>query len=244
MSYGWYPRRPREAEDESSIAHDVTQPSQGQGKGQGSLKQELYSEPHPVWATGAVKYLTQSYWPPSISKEVRESVRRHRISGVQVRDVPEGHFLHGTGQQALFATTKFWQFDVLGEYVGKIVGDDVNGHYVAALEDKTHTESLGIDAEHMGNEIRFINSYLNIAFYPNVTMRTSYISTLPHIVLVCTRDIEAGEEFLLDYGDAYNKAYLCPKDLVAETPRVSMSMLPGCTDSSEEDDNWECAVVE
>jgi hypothetical protein len=164
---------------------------------------------------------------------------------VEVRDLPKGHFLHGIGQQGLFATTKFWQFDILGEYVGKIVGDDVNGHYVAALEDKTHSESLGIDAETMGNEMRFINSYLNIAFYPNVTMRTSYIATYPHIVLVCTRDIEAGEEFLLDYGEAYNRAYLMPKDPVPETPRLDMRLLPGCGESSEDGEEEEiCTSIE
>ena len=177
--------------------------------------------------------------PPSIKKETKESIRRTRISGIEVRDVPIGHFLYGLGQQGLFATTKFWKFDVLGEYVGKIVGDDVNGHYVAALEDKAHSESLGIDAECMGNEMRFINSYLNIAFNPNVTMRTSYINTYPHIVLVCLQDIEVGEEFLLDYGEAYNKAYLLPKEKPLPTERIDMTVLPmmECCDDEVEVDN-------
>lgn len=199
-------------------------------------KVELYSEPHECWSTGRLKYLTQNYWPPAIKKDIKEAVRRHRISGVEVRDLPPGHFLHGIGQQGLFATTKFWKFDVLGEYVGKIVGDAVNGHYVAALEDKAHSESLGIDAEIMGNEMRFINSYLNIAFYPNVTMRTSYVNTYPHIVLVCMQDIEPGEEFLLDYGEAYTQAYLIPKEKQPERPRIDMNVLPGCGDEVEDEE--------
>lgn len=94
--------------------------------------------------------------------------------------------------------------------------------------------------------MRFINSYLNVDFAPNVTMRTAYMNTYPHILIgknptflyksifmfanekykmlissnpscsflllaVATRDIEPGEEFLLDYGEAYNKAFLLPQ---------------------------------
>lgn len=48
--------------------------------------------------------------------------------------------------------------------------------------------------------MRFINSHINIAHGPNVTLRTAYIGDLPHLLVVCLRDIEVGEEFLLDYG--------------------------------------------
>jgi hypothetical protein len=196
-------------------------------------QREVYSDPHPIWSTGKLKYITENYWPPNITRVIKQSLSRHRISGVEVRDLPAGHFLHGIGQQGLFATTRFLQYDVLGEYVGRLVGNDVNGHYVAALENKAHSESLGIDAEVMGNEMRFINSYLNIGFSANLVMRTSYIHTVPHILLICTRDIEPGEEFLLDYGDAYNKAYLTPKESPSPTYKVNMNILPGY----EEDDN-------
>jgi hypothetical protein len=228
----WYPSKPQEVLHVPDSSHLIDKyPSSTYPPT--NKKVELYSDPHPIWTSGLLKYLTSSVWPPSIKKEVKESVRRHRISGVEVRDLPIGHFLFGLGQQGLFATTKFWKFDVLGEYVGRIVGDDVNGHYVAALEDKSHAESLGIDAEHCGNEMRFINSYLNIAFNANVTMRTAYINTFPHIVIVCTQDIEPGDEFLLDYGEAYTQAYLTPKEPPPETPRIDMSVLPGAGDDDE-----------
>ena len=87
-----------------------------------------------------------------------------------------------------------------------------------ALEDKTTLDSLGLDAKNCGNELRFINSYLNVDFGPNVTMRTVYINTYPHICIVCMRDIEIGDEFLLDYGEAYNKAYLTPPVKVPNIP--------------------------
>ncbi len=116
--------------------------------------------------------------------------------------------------------------------------DSVNGHYVAALEDKTLLESLGIDAGECGNEMRYINSYLNIAFTPNVTMRTTYINTYPHVVIVCIRDIEPGEELLLDYGKAYTDAYLKPKSDI-KIPALSMDIvrhaLPGLNSDSSSD---------
>ena len=38
-------------------------------------------------------------------------------------------------------TKKFEKFDVLGEYLGKIVGPEIKcGHYLAALEDKEHED--------------------------------------------------------------------------------------------------------
>ena len=112
----------------------------------------------------------------------------------------------------------------------------LEGHYVAALEDKATSDSLGLDAEHCGNELRFINSYLNISFYPNVTMRTVYINTFPHLVVVCTKDIEPGDELLLDYGEGYNQAFIYPKQISVDTPisREELSdVLPFAADSEE-----------
>jgi SET domain len=57
-----------------------------------------------------------------------------------------------------------------------------------------------------------------VDFAPNVTMRTVYINTYPHIAIVCTRDIEPGEELLLDYGEAYTKAFLTPKEKLPNIP--------------------------
>lgn len=134
----------------------------------------------------------------------------------------------------------FCRFEILGEYTGRVVGDNVNGHYVAALEDKAHSDSLGVDAQECGNEIRFINSYINVAFNANVTMRTAYINTYPHILLVCTQDIEPGEEFLLDYGKAYTEAYLTPRPPFVVHSSIStaelLHALPGCHSSDDEDD--------
>lgn len=87
--------------------------------------------------------------------------------------------------------------------------------------------------------MRFINSYLNIDFSPNVTMRTCYMNTYPRILIVATKSIEIDDEFLLDYGEAYTKAYLLPK---AKNPQENISPdifeneLPGGL--AEEDERW------
>ncbi|RYG98881.1 SET domain-containing protein [archaeon] len=185
-----------------------------------------------------VRYVTTNQWH-AVTKAEAQISRRQRVKGVEVKKLGADHVL--CGQYGLFATERFNRFDVLGEYTGKIVGDTVNGHYVACLEDKSHDASLGIDAEKMGNEMRFINSYLNVAFKPNVTMRTAYVDTYPHIVLVCTEDIYVGDEILLDYGDAYNKAYLLPKPTVTVTSDLTTEQmcatLPFGGSSSDEEDS-------
>lgn len=183
-----------------------------------------------------VKYVASNQWY-AVPKENQLKCRRQKVKGVEVRKLGPDHFL--CGQYGLFATERFSRFDVIGEYTGKIVGDTVNGHYVAALEDKGHNDSLGIDAERMGNEMRFINSYLNCAFKANVTMRTAYVDTYPHIVIVCMEDLFPGDELLLDYGEAYNKAYLTPStttvtsNLTSEEADVALPFSTVDSDTSD-----------
>eukprot|EP01041_Mallomonas_annulata_P005357 gene5357-10708_t len=163
-----------------------------------------------IWTPdGPLRYLTSNIWSSEVSEQRKESCRRHHLNGTEVRTLPKCHALNG--QKGLFAKVKFSQYDVLGEYTGNVLGDNAGGLYCAALEDRNTKESLGVNAEECGNEMRFINSYLNIDFEPNLTMRTVYTDTYPHLVLVCTKNIEVDDEFLLDYGEAYNQAYLTPK---------------------------------
>lgn len=96
--------------------------------------------PHKIWSDGAVKYTSNNFWSPRISKEKKEKCRRHIVVGVEVRDLPANHFL--SGEQGLFALEKFSQFDIVGEYTGRVVDDDVSGHYVAALVRRDHFTSL------------------------------------------------------------------------------------------------------
>ena len=162
----------------------------------------------PIWQTGKVNYITTNIWT-GIPKHAKESCKRRVYKGVEGRLLTSDHPL--CGEYGLFATKHFSRFDVIGEYIGKVVSSDKTGHYVAALEDAEHDKSLGLDAEFCGNEMRFINSYLGIANRCNVVMKTVYIDTLPHIIIICTEDISPGEEILFDYGESYNNAYLLPE---------------------------------
>jgi hypothetical protein len=94
-------------------------------------QKRLSSPPHVIWSSGDVKYTSNNFWSPKIAKEKKEKCRRQIVVGVEVRDLPASHFL--SGEQGLFALEKFSQFDIVGEYTGRVVDDDISGHYVAAL---------------------------------------------------------------------------------------------------------------
>lgn len=94
-------------------------------------QKRLSAPPHVIWSSGAVKYTSNNFWSPKIAKEKKEKCRRQIVVGVEVRDLPKSHFLFG--EQGLFALEKFSQFDIVGEYTGRVVDDDISGHYVAAL---------------------------------------------------------------------------------------------------------------
>lgn len=105
---------------------------------------------HPIWSTGKIKYTNKNIWTQRITPTAREACKRRSIHGVAVRDLPESHFLHGEqgiafhytaalfcsiflefahnlSYSGLFATTRFQQCDILGEYTGMIVDYDTNG---------------------------------------------------------------------------------------------------------------------
>jgi hypothetical protein len=109
------------------------------------------------------------------------------------------------------------------------------GHYCACLEDKPFDETLSVDAQTCGNEMRFINAFQGIGEKANVKMRTAYINTVPHILILCTEDIEIGEELLLDYGEEYTKTYMSARPEPAH-PSVAIRWreLPGRDDNDED----------
>ena len=232
----WYPQKP----DDAAIATPaditpVTSPV--------APTDALIPPRHPIWESGALRYTNSNIWS-RIRGLLKEGCRRHSIHGAEVRTLPPNHPLHG--EEGLFATKAFEVCDIIGEYTGRVVGPEVLcGHYLATLEDKEGEDSLGLDAQHCGNEMRFINSYLNVQFYPNVTMRTAYINSYPHILIVASRPIDVGDEILLDYGKAYNDMYLTKKEPMTIGGRESdhltymegRAALPGTGDDSSSDDD-------
>lgn len=102
-------------------------------------------------------------------------------------------------QYGLFATEDFQKFDILGQYTGNIVNSSNGGIYVASLD------KCNIDAQKIGNELRFINDFRNISNSENVVIRTSYIDKKPRVIFIVTKDIKKGDQLLTDYGDDYWK---------------------------------------
>ena len=146
-------------------------------------------------------YIQENDWSNiSKNKRNRGGIRRSRIDGVQIKKLPESHILHD--QHGLFATKSFAALDTIGEYVGSL--SYKNGLYAASVDNN----GLVIDAETCGNEMRFINDFHGISDEANVVMRTCYVGTYPHIIIVCSKNINEGDEIFLDYGDAYNNYYI------------------------------------
>eukprot|EP00613_Pedinella_sp_CCMP2098_P061259 CAMPEP_0171985054 /NCGR_PEP_ID=MMETSP0993-20121228/274146_1 /TAXON_ID=483369 /ORGANISM="non described non described, Strain CCMP2098" /LENGTH=268 /DNA_ID=CAMNT_0012637899 /DNA_START=250 /DNA_END=1055 /DNA_ORIENTATION=+ len=217
--------------------------------------------------SGVTQFMTENLWPKhGAGASMKKKAARRYMAGVEIRRLADGHPL--PGQQGLFATQNFTQFDVIGEYVGVVLKQgDGGGEYVACLEDGPHDQVLGLDAGSSGNEARFINSCLgigdgetergdenclrgNVAAYearfinsclgigdgkPNVVMKTAYVETLPHILIIARRDIEVGEELLLDYGEAYTRAYFQDRSAKGTAPIE----LPAKQNKIAEDVNWD-----
>jgi len=146
------------------------------------------------------EYLISNDW-----SNIRNYKKSKSIDGVEVRVLPKGHILEG--QKGLFATKAFSRYDVIGEYTGvvrKLESADSDNRYLFYLVG----DHLVVDAQDYGNELRFSNSNMNISQEANTAARISNIGGLPRILYICTNDIEAGEEMLIDYGNTYNEKFL------------------------------------
>ena len=114
------------------------------------------------------------------------------------------------GQHGLFANRKIAANTHIIDYVGFVE--------IEANESKTSdyiihfVDALSCDAEHIGNEARFINDYRNINDQgPNVKF-LNYKSdkgrhaTLRLGVFSCSKPIKKGQELLVSYGKGFWKA--------------------------------------
>lgn len=171
-------------------------------------------------------HISSNAWPKGQNgKRMRRKASRPFLHGVEIRTLTSPHLL--SGETGLFAIRPFLQFDIVGEYVGKVT-ERGGGEYSTYLESHTILGGLGLDAQNFGNEARTINHYRDIAEQPNVVMKICYVESLPRVMIVCRRDIAAEEEFLLSYGDEYVGAFLSgPKPVVPPAVAVSWNELAG-----------------
>ena len=145
-------------------------------------------------------------WPESVQVRNSLSFRGTRTpksslnTGVSIREIRDPEH-PACGECGLFSAQSFAQFDVIGEYVGKVMDQAKfameGGPYVA------ETCGMKINAEHEGNEVRFINDYRGIGESANVTFRGAFLNCKPHLLVIAMRDVEPDEELLVDYGSGY-----------------------------------------
>jgi len=148
-------------------------------------------------------YLCENDW--NFIKNKHKFEKNHSsIEGIEVRVLPKGHLLEG--EKGVFATKNFEQYDIIGEYTGVIKHIDKisdNNLYIFNLVD-----NFVIDGEKNSNELKYVNSYINISDSPNLIANVSYINKYPRVLYICSRNIKKGEELLIDYGDEYNNQYI------------------------------------
>jgi|EP00979_Chaetoceros_neogracilis_P005860 hypothetical protein len=157
------------------------------------------------------KHITTNTWPRSSrGRKLRKRAARPWIHGVEIRELKSPHPLAGLEQMqlGLFAANSFQQCDIIGEYCGEVFDADDGGEYATYLEYRDEKYALGVDAQQEGNECRFINHYQGISEKPNVIMKIGYVEELPRVMIVCIRDINVGEELLLQYSDEYVQEYI------------------------------------
>ena len=145
-----------------------------------------------------------SNWPDNVEYNNIQSflgfkdIKKDCITSVKIKKIDDPESVID-GQYGLFANQDFSKYDVIGQYTGKMVSLSSGGKYVAGCD------KCCIDADFIGNELRFINDYKNIADEPNTTIRISYIDKKPRVLFVVTKDIKEGEQILTKYGDSYWK---------------------------------------
>ena len=159
-------------------------------------------------------------WPNNIEYTNVQSFQGYKFlkkditPSVLVKKINEpNNILHN--QFGLFATKKFDEYDIIGQYTGKLVTPDKGGQYVS------RSENCGIDALNIGNELRFINDYRNVSHSSNVIIKTTYIDKKPRVLFVVTKKIEPGEQLLTDYGEGYWKHH----QPTFETKKFSLYLL-------------------
>jgi SET domain-containing protein len=105
-------------------------------------------------------------------------------------------------QFGLFACNFIQKGEFIGHYSGEVKKRTNldNSLYLVPYGDK-----YDIDASKIGNEMRFINDYRNIANRPNVTLAKAYcqVTGMPFVAVVAICDIQSGTELVANYGKLY-----------------------------------------
>ncbi|KAI0762671.1 SET domain protein [Fomes fomentarius] len=176
-----------------------------------------HSQPPPRWPTH-VQYLTQPRYHFSVPKHIRDLVCASATAQtahlhtqkppVAIQPISDpSHPAHG--QYGLFATKKIPPRTLILDYIGEVHCDDrLASDYDLSLYRTTDHISVGVDAQHAGNEARFVNDFRGINQKPNVLFqeRRTEGGELRMSVWSGSEPIKKGDELLVSYGKSWWRA--------------------------------------
>lgn len=123
------------------------------------------------------------------------------------------------GQRGLFATRKIPPNTHVLDYLGEVHSDEreesdydlsllrLNTSEVVEMGVGDEPVSIGVDAQDMGNEARFINDYRGVAESPNVEFKDHVVNgELKMGVFSGPKGVGKGKEILVSYGKGWWKA--------------------------------------
>jgi SET domain-containing protein len=124
------------------------------------------------------------------------------LAGVAIKPLPPEH--PAAPQHGLFASESIPCGALVGNYTGLVKpqqGAD-SSHYLVEVHDRHTGLRFDLDAEHYGNETRFINDYKGVADHPNVALVLYHAHATGELSVgvVTQRQLQHGEEILVDYG--------------------------------------------
>ncbi len=164
-------------------------------------------------------YLPEPRYHSSVSKEVHAIVCPSHTERAQPPLAPQKHpvaiqFISDPshpahGQFGLFATKKIPPRTLVLDYVGEIHCDDrPDSDYDLSLHRTVDHVSVGVDAQHAGNEARFINDFRSVKSKPNAFFqeRRTERGELRMSVWTGSEAIKKGEALLVSYGKYWWRA--------------------------------------
>lgn len=176
-----------------------------------------HSQPPPRWPAH-VQYLTQPRYHLSVPKHIRDLVCASATAQtahshtqkppVAIQTISDpSHPAHG--QYGLFATKKIPPRTLILDYIGEVHCDDrPASDYDLSLYRTPDHISVGVDAQHAGNEARFVNDFRGINQKPNVLFQERWTEggELRMSVWSSNEPIKKGDELLVSYGKSWWRA--------------------------------------
>ena len=239
-----------EAEAEAGAEGTPARPSDEQ-KGEASAAGEEASEGGggssglPEGWPACVTYTPFLVWGSGALASLRlKTCRPTPLPNVVIRPLPRSHpaFLpaltnvgagtrerdHGESARGLFARCDIPASTYVGDFAGLVKMQQPSDPSKFLLELHREpgaadgaAEAFDIDAQHFGNEMRFINDYQLVAAAPNVCFvlcRKPLTGELA-VAVITARKICSGEELLVDYGRKFwSTPVLAPEATAAASP--------------------------